>query len=284
MDRRDPAQIYGVLGNPAKHSLSPLMHNAAFQALKINAHYVIFEKKSEELEYFFSSLSRQRIFGLNVTLPYKEKVIAFLDTISKEAKLIGAVNTIKRTPRMLLGLNTDGEGFLRHLNEDLQFEPKDKVIALLGAGGAAKAISVYLGKQGPKKICAYDIDATKLSALEACLKKNFKGINFVQADTIEGLCINECDLLINATPVGMKESDPCIIDGKFMHRGLLVYDLIYNPPETKLLALAKKLGAKTANGLGMLLYQGALSFEYFTGRGAPIEIMRRALNEGVKRL
>jgi len=284
MDKKSPTRIYGVLGWPAKHSLSPAMHNAAFRALKINAEYKIFEKKPQDLEGFLKSLTKENIYGLNVTVPYKETVTAFLDNISGEARLIGAVNTIKVSGNRLEGFNTDGEGFLKHLTEDLGFNPQGKIIAIIGAGGAARAISVYLSKNNPKAIAIYDIDKTKVSALLGHLKENFNNIEFRSADSMEELNIINSDLLINATPVGMKDSDPGLVDEKFIHKGLLVYDLIYNPKETKLLKIAKEKGARISNGLGMLLYQGALSFEHFTDRLAPIETMRQALKEGVNKI
>lgn len=284
MDKKSPARIYGVLGWPTRHSLSPAMHNAAFHALKINAEYRIFEKNPQELEVFLNSLVKQNIYGLNVTVPYKEEVIAFLDNISGEARLIGAVNTIKVSGNRLEGFNTDGEGFLKHLTEDLGFNPEGKIIAIIGAGGAARAVSVYLSKNNPEAIAIYDIDKIKVSALVGYLKENFNNIEFKSADSIAGLNIAGSDLLINATPIGMKDSDPCLVDAKFIHKGLLAYDLIYNPKETKLLEIAKQKGASVSNGLGMLLYQGALSFRHFTGRPAPLEIMRQALREGVNKI
>jgi len=284
MDKKSSLKIYGVLGWPAKHSLSPDIHNAAFRALKINAQYKIFEIEPQDLEDFIHSLSKQNIFGLNITIPYKEKVIPFLDNIAPCAKLIGAVNTIKVYPNKLEGLNTDGEGFLKHLNKDLGFNPKDKIIAILGAGGASKAISAYLSKEKPRKIAIYDIDKNKTSTLVNRLKQNFNNIEFNLANSVEELNIKDAALLINATPIGMKETDPSIVDENFLHRGLLVCDLIYNPKETRLLKQARQKGLRVSNGLGMLLYQGALSFEHFTGRVAPIEVMRQALNKGVGKL
>jgi shikimate dehydrogenase len=283
MEKNSSSKIYGVLGNPAKHSLSPLMHNAAFKVLKINAEYKIFEKKPEEVEDFLHSLSQQNIYGLNVTVPYKEKVISFMDKLSLEARLIGAVNTIKVLNNKLEGFNTDGEGFLRHLSEVVKFNPQGKVIAIIGAGGAARAVCVSLSQKHPKAISIYDIDKPKAQALVEHLQNNFKEVDFQAADSIAGLNINKSGLLVNASPIGMKESDPCLVDKELLNSGLLVYDLIYNPAETELLRLAKEKGARTSNGLGMLLYQGARSFELWTGKNAPVEIMRKELTEGLKR-
>jgi shikimate dehydrogenase len=270
-------QIYGVLGYPAKHSLSPLMHNAAFKALKINAEYKIFEIPPQDLEKFIRGLCGQNISGANVTIPYKEKVIAFLDSISHEARLIGAVNTIKVSDGKLSGFNTDGEGFLRDISEAFDFNPAGKTIAILGAGGASKAVSVYLTKTKPRKIAVYDIDQEKLQALVKQLKACCQEVDFVKANSIEELGIQDADLLVNATPIGMKESDPGLVDAKFLHKDLLVYDLIYHLKETKLLKDAREKGCRACGGLGMLLCQGILSFKIWTGQNAPREVMQKAL-------
>lgn len=274
-------EIYGLIGYPVKHSLSPAMHNAAFAYLKINAEYKLFPLPEQELGNFLKNLKANNICGLNVTVPYKEKVTPFLDNLSSEAKLIGAVNTIKVNENKLKGFNTDGEGFLKHLTEDLKFSPQGKNIAIIGAGGASKAVSVYLCKQKPKAISIYDIDKAKLSALSGHLNANFKDVDINTVNSIEALNIKTCDLLVNATPVGMKEADPCLVDKSFIHKGLLVYDLIYNPVQTKLLKLAKGKGVKFSNGLGMLLYQGAESFEIWRGQKAPLRIMQKALLEAL---
>jgi len=277
MDKESATKIYGILGYPVKHSFSPAMHNAAFKALNINAEYKLFEIKPQELVSFLGSLREKNILGLNVTIPYKEKVIAYLDTISENAKLIGAVNTIKVSDKGLQGFNTDGEGFLKHLTEDLGFNPKDKTIAIIGAGGGARAISVYLSKARVRRLNIYDLDKAKLLAVLKSLRDNFKDIEIRQANSIAELDIKNCDLLINATPVGMKLADPCLANATAMHKDLLVYDLIYNPKETKLLKLAKENGTRTSNGLGMLLYQGILSFEIWMTQKPPKEVMRKAL-------
>jgi shikimate dehydrogenase len=257
------------------------MHNASFLYHNINAEYRLFEKTEDELEGFLNGLRRQNIYGLNVTVPYKEKVAPFLEAVSEEARLIGAVNTIRMSDARREGFNTDGAGFLRHLREDLDFSPAGKKIALLGAGGAAKAVTVYLSKETPEAIAIYDIDASKAALLASHLKEKFPKTDYLYARSVSELCIPECDLLINATPVGMKADDPCLVEEALFHRGMLVYDLIYNPQETTLLKRAKQAGAKIANGLGMLLYQGALSFQIWTAQEAPLAIMRKALTEVV---
>lgn len=276
-------KIYGLIGYPVKHSLSPKMHNAAFRSLNINAEYRLFPLKEEELKGFFADLKKNNIFGLNVTIPYKEKVIAFLNKISHEAKLTGAVNTIKVNQNSLEGFNTDGEGFLRHIRRDLGFNPRGKSIAIIGAGGASRAVAVYLSKEKPQRISIYDTDKTKAENLVKHLKECFGSVEFKQANSIEELDIKISGLLINATPIGMKEADPCLVKEDFIHKNLLVYDLIYEPKETMLLKIAKEKGALVSNGLGMLLYQGARSFRLWTQKPAPVEIMRQALNKAINK-
>ena len=276
--------LYGLIGYPVTHSISPLMHNAAFKHFAINAEYKLFEIKPEGLEDFVSSLHRYNSGGLNVTIPHKEKVIPLLDRVSPEAELFGAVNTIRIGAQGLEGFNTDGKGFLTHLTHDLHFNPQGKTIALLGAGGAAKAVVVSLAQSKPKKIAIFDVDTEKAKALVGHLRVNFRETAFTVADSVEGLSIEQSQLLVNATPVGMKAGDPCLVDEKLLHKDLLVYDVIYNPKETKLLKVAHAKGARTSNGLGMLLYQGVAAFEIWTGKPAPVELMRRALEEGVKTL
>lgn len=278
----NPPKIYGLIGYPVKHSLSPLMHNAAFAALGIDAKYELFEVSPGELGDFFKSIPQRNILGFNVTIPHKEKVIALLDQASEEARLIGAVNTVKVEGAKTGGFNTDGAGFLKYLKEELRFDPKGKRIALIGAGGAAKAIAVYLCKAAVKSVSIHDIDNNKLLNLGDQLKKHFAGIEFLSASSVEQLNIASSDLLVNATPIGMKETDPCLVDGKFIKKDLLVYDCIYNPEETKLLRIARGKGAKVANGLGMLLYQAADSFKIWTGKEAPVNVMKQALKERTK--
>jgi shikimate dehydrogenase len=283
MEKNTSSAIYGVLGFPSKHSLSPVMHNAAFKELKINAEYRIFEVPPQELEGFLKGLSKNNIAGINVTIPYKERVIPYLQKTSVEADLIGAVNTIKVSQDGLEGFNTDGEGFLRHISEVFDFDPRDKKIAILGAGGASKAVCVYLAKTGPKRISVYDVNHEKVRGLIAHLVHCCKGPEFIEAGSIEELLIQEADLLVNATPIGMKESDPSLVDEKFLHNGLFVYDLIYHHPQTALLRSAREKGCLSSNGLGMLLYQGMLSFKIWTGKNAPKEVMEEALLSTLKK-
>ncbi|MDD5409209.1 MAG: shikimate dehydrogenase [Candidatus Omnitrophica bacterium] len=271
-------RIYGLIGLPLKHSLSALMHNAAFKTLKINAEYRLFEIRPEEVDNFLAHLDENNISGLNVTIPYKEKVLKFvkLDQESSFLRQLQAVNTIAKRDGLWTGFNTDIAGFSRHLNE--QFDPLGKKAAILGAGGAAKAVAYVLASLKAKSISVFDVDRQKSRNISGMIKEIFPGFPIYPVDSIEGLEIKDKDLLVNATPVGLKEEDPCLLKDGQLHSSLFVYDLIYNPAQTKLLALAKQAGAGTSNGLGMLLYQGMLSFRIWTGQDAPREAMEGALN------
>jgi shikimate dehydrogenase len=275
--KKVPPKVFGVLGYPAQHSLSPKMHNAAFKALKINARYKIFEIEPSKLKEFFTTLAKRGIEGLNVTIPYKQTVISYIKRTTPEARIIGAVNTIKVSRNKLMGYNTDGEGFLRHLKADLDFEVRGKNIAVLGAGGASRAVCVYLCKAMPKRIAIYNRDRSKTINLMHILNMNGVCTDLIAANSISDLRLSEADLLINTTSLGMKENDPSLVDPKYLHPGLLVYDLVYTRKATKLMEDALKKGCRTANGLGMLLYQGMLSFKIWTGRTPPKKIMEKAL-------
>jgi len=266
----EPPAIYGIIGNPVMHSLSPVMHNTAFKALKVNAVYKLFPlADQEELKLFMEDLKEKNnpIFGLNVTVPYKEDILPYLDSIDPLAEKIGAVNTIVIDyHRKIRGFNTDGPGFLSHLTE-LNFDLMAKRVVILGAGGTARAIIsvLCLPPQCPERITVYN--RTKANA-DSLLEEIGKKINteiVTIVDEPEDLNIELADLLINTTNIGMKAADPLLIDPASLHKDMLVYDVIYAPLETKLLAQARLKKARTANGLGMLFYQGVLAFGHWSG-------------------
>jgi shikimate dehydrogenase len=275
-------RIYGVLGYPAQHSLSPLMQNAAFRALKIDAEYRIFEVGPEDLDDFLKAFGKNNIFGLNVTIPYKETVLKYLQWESPEVRFTGASNTlILKEEGRIEGWNTDGIGFQRHLTEDLGFDLEEKTVVMLGAGGAAKAIADQCGRKGIRALSIFDTDKDRCVKLAAKFNQEFPRSKAAGVSFAGELDIENADLLINATPVGMKKGDPSPVAADKLHSRLFVYDLVYNPSETQFIKEAKDKGARVSNGLGMLLYQGARSFELWTGKTAPVEIMKEALNQGV---
>ncbi len=267
---------YGLVGYPLGHSLSPVMHNTAFQALGVEAVYTLFPMKQEELASFFKELKDKdsHIFGLNVTVPHKENVIPFLDGMDPFAAKVGAINTVViSSERRLVGFNTDGPGFLTHLTEE-GFNPKDKRVAILGAGGASRAlISVFcLLADKPGSIKVFDVDRERAQALVHDLSGRMDTSRVEIVKSIDDLNIELSDLLINATPIGMKPTDPCLVSEELLHPHLMVYDLVYNPAETKLLAMARAKGAKTVNGLKMLFYQGVLAFQHWAEISLPEKI------------
>lgn len=278
-------QLYGIIGHPISHSLSPAMQNAAFQSSGIDAEYRLFDLLPEALEDFLNALPNKGISGLNVTSPHKIAAKDYIETngsLDETAKRLGAINTIKVIDGKPNGYNTDGPGFYRSLVEDLRFEPEGKNVFLLGAGGAARAITMYLGN-GPKTISVSDIDPEKCSALKAHFEKYYDGkrLHIVKKDDYEKALAN-AELLINATPLGMKESDGSPMDRNLLHPGLYVYDLVYNRPATELVKEATQLKLHAVTGAGMLLYQGAISFEIWTGKKPPIDVMKKALREALK--
>jgi len=291
-----PPKIYGLIGYPVKHSFSPIMHNAAFGYLGINAEYRLFPIKPEELEAFFLSdimvkdisgkkIATKDILGFNVTLPHKERVLDFvsLDCEWEYLKQLRAVNTVIKKDGVYQGFNTDISGFQWHLTKKKFFDPQNKQVALLGAGGAARAVIYVLAKLKASSIVIFDIDKQKAQNVVSLIKGLFPQIQISCVESIEQLNIAQKNLLINATPVGLKPTDPCLVKPQMLRKELFVYDLIYNPLETKLLALAKKAGASVSNGLGMLQYQGALSFQYFTAEQAPINKIFKVMGEALRR-
>ena len=281
-------QIYGILGYPVRHSLSPAMQNAAFRELKIDAEYRLFEVPGGNLEQFLDKVkSGNNISGLNVTIPHKIKAREYLEhsgSLDEGAVRLGAVNTIKVCDGgALRGFNTDGPGFYRSLVEDLKFEPEGRNVFVLGSGGAAKAVVMYLG-DAPKAISVFDIDRRKTAELAGHYTKYFdqKKLKILSdAKEIRG-AIDKNDLVVNATPIGMNESDPSPRAKEFLRPGLYVYDLVYNRPRTQLVKDANAVKAHALTGLGMLLYQGAAAFEIWTGRPAPVAVMRRELRRALK--
>jgi len=306
MDKTSCPKIYGVLGYPAKHSLSPLMHNAAFRALKINAEYKIFEVKPEGLENFLlKDVFTSDISGFNITIPYKIKAREILEEkfpldenapqvldVLYYVKLSGAINTVRKDGNKLQYWNTDATGFLRSLTdkEGLGFEPKGKKVFLIGCGGAGRAIIASLSwiNVGVKKIYINDINIEAINSAKEYFRQlpqfpHLKDeLEFILTEDIPKI-IKDCDLLINASPVGMKGEDISVIDKNLLHNNLYVYDVVYSrDQETRLIRDAKSIGLRAENGLSMLLYQGVLAFEFWTGRKAPVEIMQEALTKGVK--
>jgi len=278
------ALVFGLIGYPVKHSLSPVMHNAALSRLKIKAKYKLFPLQERQLKSFLDDLQKKNIRGLNVTIPHKERVLEYIDGyVSEGVRAIGAANTIVvGKDGKLNAYNTDYLGFSRHIKE-LKLRPKK--IAIIGAGGAAKAVAFALIKNKAREISLYDIDKFRSLSLVKRFSDMFLECKFKAVASVEELALGDKDLLVNASSVGMKEADPLLVNPKSLHKNIFVYDLIYNPPETKLLKAARDAGSGCSNGLGMLLYQGVEALNLWVKpKKAPIEVMREALLRGDRKL
>lgn len=282
-------KLFGIFGYPLSHTLSPAMHEAAFRELGIDASYVVAELALPAFKKLMRRMPRLILSGFNVTVPFKETVIPHLDQVHPEARRIGAVNTVYRKGTRWVGANTDMEGFLMTLQKDGAFCPTRKNAVILGAGGAARALVYGLSREGIREVLLADCFPEKARKIIQEMKKIFPKVRF-QAMTAGMPEIKEtiqtADLVINATPLGLQDKDPCVIPRNWIPQARngkkLFMDLVYNPAVTPFLREAKRKGHKTLNGLGMLLYQGALAFEYWTGRKAPVEVMRRALLEALQ--
>jgi shikimate dehydrogenase len=217
-------------------------------------------------------------------VPYKEAVIPYLDRLHPTAKAIGAVNTVKKEGKKWVGYNTDFEGFLTGLKH-ARFSPKGKSAVLLGAGGAAHAVCFGLGSKKISSVTLFDIDAKKVKHLAGLFRKTFPAVDWLTPDfTKENLrsSLGQANILVHATPVGLHSGDPLLVEkGIFPKRKILVYDLIYRPRRTRLLNAARQLGNKIINGETMLLYQGAKAFEIWTGKKAPVKLMKTALDQAL---
>jgi len=267
-------RIYGIIGCPVEHSFSPLMQNAAFDALKIDARYLAFSVKPEQIPQAIAGIRALNIHGVNVTVPHKSSVISCLDEISPLAQLIGAVNTIKNMRGRLIGTNTDVSGFIRSL-ETLNFSPKHKSIALLGAGGSARAVLAGLADAGASCIFIHNRTVGRAESLVTEFSQKFPDTQ-LKSVSVKTILETPLDLLVNTTTVGM-ETDVSPLDLSQCRKIKHLADLIYSPPQTRLLKQAEELGIPAINGMGMLLYQGCDSFTFWTGQPAPETVMQEQL-------
>jgi len=272
-----------ILGHPLGHSLSPIMHNAAFKHLGIDAKYCKKDILATDLPKTIDLLRQKDVFGANVTIPYKLAVMPFMDSLSEAATAIGAVNTIVNNSGKLLGHNTDASGYLRALQENAGFEAEGKLVVMLGAGGAARAVAYSLLKTGVEVLYIHNrtFEKAKSLAKEFKFLGNIKAINKTELKEK----IRACDLLINTTSVGMKHNakDPKIAAVEVLPNSGFVSDIVYRPAKTKLLADAEKLGLATQNGLAMLVYQGAQAFEMWLKQEAPVEVMFAAALQALEK-
>lgn len=271
--------LTGLFASPSSHSVSPIIHNNAFEKLGLNFAYLSFEVNKDNLKDAVKSIKTLNMRGVNLSMPNKKEVIRYLDEISETAELSQSVNTIVNDNGILKGYSTDGKGFFKSLEEEKIFM-KDKNITILGTGGASIAIISQAVFEGIKNIFVFKRDKNweeQKKILDNIASKTNCNIelNSLEDKNILKRKIEESDLLINATSAGMKENISLIEDKNFFRRDLIVSDIIYNPSKTKLLQIAEKEGCKIINGIGMLLYQGALSFELWTNKKMPVDYIKK---------
>jgi shikimate dehydrogenase len=273
-------KLYGIFGYPIEHSLSPLMHNTAFAHHGLDAVYLPFAVHPAHIEIAVKSIAALPIHGVNVTIPHKQAVMAWLDDLSPEARLVGAVNTIQLRDGRLHGYNTDGIGFLRSLAE-AGSQVEDRTVMLLGAGGAARAIAVQLCLASIRRLYLTNRSPTRAEELAAFLKQNFPHADIsviIMGESSLAAHLPHTDIVVNATSIGMHAHDPMILPSSELGPRHLVCDIVYRPLHTLLLRAAQRQGAGIVDGLGMLLHQGAQAFEIWTAHAFPISLIRERLS------
>src|ERR1041385_4514046 len=290
-------RICAVYGHPIKHSASPAMQNAGIAALGLNWRYVAFDVHPDNLREAIAGAKAMRFIGLNLTVPHKLLALQMVDVIDEAAKPWGAINTIRfegrdgstwrplaqlppdvETEIRSVGFNTDADAIIRSLKEDLQLSAVGKKILIVGAGGAGRAGALRIAQESPAELWLYNRTESKAAEVAKHISKTNPSVK-----VCVGIPSGRVDLLLNATSVGLKPDDPLPIhdNGFDLKNTAAVYDMIYRPAETPLLKAARAAGCRAANGLGMLLYQGVRAFEIWTGKTAPVEIMRRALHTNI---
>ncbi len=277
-------KICALIGDPVEHTMSPVMHNAAYKKLGLDYIYIPFRVKPEQLAPAVDGLRALNVCGFNVTIPHKVSIIPVLDGLDPIAEKIGAVNTVVNTGGELRGYNTDADGFLKAMLER-GVEPGDKNVVILGAGGAARAITYILAE----KVVSLTIlnrqeELDWAENIAELIKEDFgKVVRVLELrDDYLAEVLHNADILVNATSVGMSPAgDKSPVPADLLRKGLVVFDVVYNPINTRLLNEAKAAGAQTISGIDMLAWQGALAFEKWTGQAAPIDLMKK---EAVKML
>lgn len=279
----------GVIGTPLGHSISPAIFKAAFGAAGIDAIYEAWDTPEDTLEGRINSLRGADFYGANVTIPHKQAVIPYLDGTADLATLAGAVNTIVHAGGKLTGHNTDVTGFARSLKEDAAFDPKGKHTVVLGSGGASRAIALALVQGGASTIFVIGRSVRRVEGVVLALKpKTPSGTTISWAYWGDGsymTALAQADLVVNCTPIGVAGSDTAgrsPVEAHLIQPHSIVFDLVYNPTETALLAAAKSRGARTVSGIGMLVYQAAEAFKLWTGQDADTSVMFDAARTALK--
>src|SRR5437588_10876606 len=283
----DPPIRLGVFGDPVGHSLSPQMQNAALKSCKIDMQYARFQISPDELQSAFKLIRDLNFIGVNLTTPHKIAASKLMDEIDGNASRIGAINTVKVDNAKLRGYNTDGKGFARAVRQEFAIDLRDLQVMILGGGGAGRAIALQCARENCERLVITNRTSATAQKLAEELREYFTGpkvlgpVPRLQSIPWEEAAIRfqvaHLDLIVNATPLGLNRSDPSPIPARLLAPHLMVYDTVYGEGRTSFVAAAIEAGSRAANGLAMLLHQGALAFEIWFEREAPIEAMRVAL-------
>ena len=286
-DSIDPPVRLAVFGDPVAHSLSPQMQNAALKTCKIDMQYARFQISPDELQSALDLIRELTFVGVNLTTPHKIAASKLMDEIDDNVRRIGAINTVKIDNAKLRGYNTDGKGFARAVRQEFAVDLRDLRVMILGGGGAARAIALQCARENCERLVIANRAFDTAQKLAEELREYFAGprvlgpVPRLQAipweETAIRFQIAHLDLIVNATPLGLNRSDPSPIPARLLAPHLMVYDTVYGEGRTSFVSAAIEEGARVANGLAMLLYQGALAFEIWFEREAPIEAMREAL-------
>ncbi|WEV44848.1 shikimate dehydrogenase [Streptococcaceae bacterium ESL0687] len=278
-------RLAAVVANPIKHSNSPFIHNRAFDLTSVNGAYLAFEVEADKLKDVISSIKSLNMYGINLSMPYKKMSLEYVDELSPVASLIGAINTIVlREDGSLFGHSTDGLGFFKSLGS---YQVKNQEITILGGGGAGLAIIAEACLQGSKKINVFNRKSQnfaplqeKLGQIAEATKTPIELYDLADQDILQE-AISRSSLLVNTTSIGMKDRTLPLSERIILNPQILVADIIYEPSETAFLSWAKKQGAKTINGLGMLVYQAAESYKLWTGFEMPSELIKEELEKKI---
>jgi shikimate dehydrogenase len=273
-------ELIGVFGHPVAENPTVVMHEAAFKELDLNWRYLTIEVLPEDLENAMKGLRAFNMRGINLTIPHKVEALKYLDEVSQAAALMGAVNTVVRDGGKLIGENTDGKGFMRALTVDSRVDPKGKKVVVLGAGGAARAITVELALAGAGHITIVNRSESRGQTLTDLLNSKTPTKTDFQTWNGNYQVPSGTDIFINATSIGLfpNVNDKPDVDYRSISPGMVVCDVII-APMTPFLAEAEKQGARILDGLGMLVYQGAIGFKIWTGIDAPVAVMHQALSK-----
>jgi shikimate dehydrogenase len=271
-------RLCAVLGSPILHSASPAMHNAAFAALGLNWRYLAFEVDPKNLRAAIEGARVMNFVGLNLTVPHKLLAVDMVDELDASAKAWGAVNTIKFENGRAIGFNTDANAIVTSLRDDLKVELRGAKVLLLGAGGAGRTAALKIAAENVVELFLMNRTVSKAEEVAAEIKKQFPSVK-----VSVGYPTAKVTLVLNATSLGLKPEDVLPLDETqfSLKQADAVYDMVYKPAETKLLAAAKVAGCRTAGGIGMLVHQGAKAFEIWAGQPAPVDEMRRAAEGSV---